>query len=225
MTQLAPTSAPTGTMAWAVMVNGEIYAVRRFEPTATGEHGGASFVPLVAAGAAPAALKHWRDLALQFDRHRMQALHFLKATTAPAILNETLEGAKAFLAAPPMPGNQIVEEHAHLTKENQELKAQLEAANVELAKQRSRIFGMEIRDMNHVSMIQRLEKEVLKLRSDNVAPPVTTNATQLLGEEELRKKFESMAKDSWGFRRSARGTYVNTTVARDWKWFQKGAQL
>jgi hypothetical protein len=39
----------------------------------------------------------------------------------------------------------------------------------------------------------------------------------------LRAKFESLANDSFGFRRSHRGTYMNPAVARDWKWFQLGA--
>lgn len=39
----------------------------------------------------------------------------------------------------------------------------------------------------------------------------------------LRAKFESLASDSFGFRRSHRGTYMNPAVARDWKWFQLGA--
>lgn len=39
----------------------------------------------------------------------------------------------------------------------------------------------------------------------------------------LRAEFESMANDSFGFRRSRRGTYMNPAVARDWKWFQLGA--
>ena len=36
--------------------------------------------------------------------------------------------------------------------------------------------------------------------------------------------FESTNRDSHGFRRSVRGTYVNPAVARDWKWFQLGMQ-
>lgn len=40
--------------------------------------------------------------------------------------------------------------------------------------------------------------------------------------EELRKTFERLANDSFGFRRSRKGNYVNPAVARDWKWFQLG---
>ena len=40
----------------------------------------------------------------------------------------------------------------------------------------------------------------------------------------LRTHFEALASDpSFKLRRSRRGTYVNPAVARDWKWFQLGA--
>ncbi len=39
-----------------------------------------------------------------------------------------------------------------------------------------------------------------------------------------RDAFEAQAKDSFGFSKSARGTYRNTPVARDWKWFQAGIE-
>lgn len=42
---------------------------------------------------------------------------------------------------------------------------------------------------------------------------------------DMRKRFEGLASDSsFGFRRSRRGTYVNPSVARDWKWFQLGVK-
>ena len=41
--------------------------------------------------------------------------------------------------------------------------------------------------------------------------------------ENLRKIFESQARDSHDFARSVKGTYTNPAVARDWKWFIKGA--
>lgn len=40
----------------------------------------------------------------------------------------------------------------------------------------------------------------------------------------LRLKFETQARDSFNFKRSRKGTYVNPAIARDWKWFQLGAQ-
>jgi hypothetical protein len=40
--------------------------------------------------------------------------------------------------------------------------------------------------------------------------------------EELRAKFETLARDTWGFKRSRKGNYVNPVVARDWKWFRLG---
>jgi hypothetical protein len=47
-------------------------------------------------------------------------------------------------------------------------------------------------------------------------------AIQTPGEDAQRKQFESLASDSYGFKRSRRGTYVNASTARDWKWFQLG---
>lgn len=43
--------------------------------------------------------------------------------------------------------------------------------------------------------------------------------------EALRAAFERLVgnRDSYGLRRSRRGTYVNPAIARDWKWFQAGA--
>lgn len=44
-------------------------------------------------------------------------------------------------------------------------------------------------------------------------------------EEELRRVFERIAaRDSFGFKRSRRGTYVNPARARDWRMFKAGAQ-
>lgn len=41
--------------------------------------------------------------------------------------------------------------------------------------------------------------------------------------EELRKEFERLhAPDSFEFKRSRKGTYINPSVARDWKWFRLG---
>lgn len=45
-------------------------------------------------------------------------------------------------------------------------------------------------------------------------------------EEELRLKFEAIAgPDSYGFKRSRRGTYQNPAKARDWRMFLQGATL
>lgn len=40
--------------------------------------------------------------------------------------------------------------------------------------------------------------------------------------EPYRKVFEAQARDSYGFKRSRKGIYINPQVARDWKWFQAG---
>jgi hypothetical protein len=46
------------------------------------------------------------------------------------------------------------------------------------------------------------------------------NAIEL---EELRRRFEAIAgPDSYGFKRSRHGNYVNPSKARDWKMFQAG---
>lgn len=43
------------------------------------------------------------------------------------------------------------------------------------------------------------------------------------GIDALRIRFEAMARDSYNFSRSRRGTYNNPATARDWKWFRLGA--
>lgn len=48
----------------------------------------------------------WRQLALQFDGHRMQALGFLKALLRGEKDMET--GARGFIASPPIPGEQVL---------------------------------------------------------------------------------------------------------------------
>ena len=50
----------------------------------------------------------WRNLALQFDGHRIEALSWLKAMVANPFAN--IEGARDFLAAPPLPGEKVLAE-------------------------------------------------------------------------------------------------------------------
>lgn len=50
----------------------------------------------------------WRQLALQFDGHRMQALGFLKALLRGDKDMET--GARGFIASPPIPGERVLAE-------------------------------------------------------------------------------------------------------------------
>lgn len=60
----------------------------------------------------------WRDLALQFDGHRIDALSQLKYAvrcieeyaTVRDILREPLQTLKTFLAAPPLPGEKVLAE-------------------------------------------------------------------------------------------------------------------
>ena len=46
----------------------------------------------------------------------------------------------------------------------------------------------------------------------------------MVNEEQLRQEFEKLNRDSYGFRRSRRGSYINPVIQRDWKWFKLGAQ-
>ena len=43
--------------------------------------------------------------------------------------------------------------------------------------------------------------------------------------DKLREAFERLVghRDSYGLKRSRKGTYVNPAIARDWKWFRLGA--
>lgn len=50
------------------------------------------------------ALKHWRDLALQFDNHRMKALWHLKTLVSDGA---HCDAAAAFLAEPPVPASEL----------------------------------------------------------------------------------------------------------------------
>ena len=50
------------------------------------------------------SLKHWRDLALQFDNHRMRALWHLKTLVSDGA---HYEAAAAFLAEPPIPATDL----------------------------------------------------------------------------------------------------------------------
>lgn len=44
-------------------------------------------------------------------------------------------------------------------------------------------------------------------------------------EQDLRTRFEALARDSYNFKRSRRDCYVNPATARDWKWFRLGATV
>lgn len=58
--------------------------------------------------------------------------------------------------------------------------------------------------------------ELAKEALDKVQPKPDEHAQK-------RKEFESLNHDSFGFARSARGTYKNPAIARDWKWFLLGS--
>ena len=73
------------------------------------------------------ALSHWRDFALQFDNHRMEALWHLKRVLADE--NQT-EQAEAFLSKPPLSAGDIVSERDQLKAENESLRADAERYRV-----------------------------------------------------------------------------------------------
>lgn len=54
------------------------------------------------------------------------------------------------------------------------------------------------------------------------APQAPADALDAGVARDARAEFESMNRDSHGFKRSPRGTYRNPPIARDWKWFQAG---
>jgi hypothetical protein len=42
-------------------------------------------------------------------------------------------------------------------------------------------------------------------------------------EDELRAVFESLGQNTWNYDKTARGAYSNPAIARDWRWFKRGA--
>lgn len=64
--------------------------------------------------------EQWRNLALQFDRHRMSALAHLKMVVAGQ--DGALDACRGFLSAPPVPGHAITEEIDQLRAEVEALR-------------------------------------------------------------------------------------------------------
>lgn len=62
------------------------------------------------------------------------------------------------------------------------------------------------------------DRQVTLLRTDvgQAAKPMALQRTD-------RAAFEALASDSFNFKKSRRGFYVNPPISRDWKWFQAGA--
>jgi len=71
--------------------------------------------------------EQWRNLALQFDRHRMSALAHLKMVVAGQ--EGALDACRGFLSAPPVPGHAITEEIDQLRAEVEALRAMAQRAN------------------------------------------------------------------------------------------------
>lgn len=66
---------------------------------------------------------NWRNLALQFDRHRIDALAHLKAITRGE--DGAIEACRAFLAAAPVAGSDIAKEHDEIRAEVEALRNSL----------------------------------------------------------------------------------------------------
>lgn len=62
----------------------------------------------------------WRRLALQFDGHRMQAIGWLKAALAELPDIPAWSAARAFLAAPPLSGEQVLAERIRVLADRQQ---------------------------------------------------------------------------------------------------------
>lgn len=85
----------------------------------------------------------WRDLALQFDGHRMEAFNNLRFivrqieefATVRDILKEPNATLKSFLSSPPLPGDQVLEERIKAIADSRLAKAQaaLDAYDAALA--------------------------------------------------------------------------------------------
>ena len=87
---------------------------------------GESLVRLSDYEALQAELKHakeWRDLAIQFDHHRMRAIALLRARLAGSA---TSEDCHTFLSAPPLSALEITEAHEALQSECEKLRRDAE---------------------------------------------------------------------------------------------------
>lgn len=71
------------------------------------------------------ALSHWRDLALQFDNHRMAALWHLKRLVVDP---QSQSCAELFLREPPMAAHEVVVERDQLKADVERLNAELDEA-------------------------------------------------------------------------------------------------
>ena len=75
-----------------------------------------------------------------------------------------------------------------------------------------------------------VDTEVITVGIDRRAPRSNLDECPMCGlvesakrtPTELRDFFEQANNDSYGFKLSGRGNYVNPAVARDWKWFCLG---
>lgn len=90
---------------------------------------------------------------------------------------------------------------------------------------RGQIIAMISPDSNNSAEhdIAFAERVIAALRPQAV-PMTDADVPEHVAMLDARDAFEAEATGSFGFKRSARGTYANPAVARDWKWFQLGAR-
>lgn len=74
-------------------------------------------------------------------------------------------------------------------------------------------------EFGSIQAVEALVRQVLRDLPATEAP----HKAPAESEQDLRGRFEALARDSYNFKRSRRDCYVNPAIARDWKWFRLGA--
>lgn len=74
-------------------------------------------------------------------------------------------------------------------------------------------------EFGSIQAVEALVRQVLRDLPATAAP----HKAPAESEQDLRARFEALARDSYNFKRSRRDCYVNPATARDWKWFRLGA--
>ena len=76
-------------------------------------------------------------------------------------------------------------------------------------------------EFGSIQAVEALVRQVLRDLPATAAP----HKAPAESEQDLRTRFEALARDSYNFKRSRRDCYVNPAIARDWKWFRLGATV
>lgn len=76
-------------------------------------------------------------------------------------------------------------------------------------------------EFGSIQAVEALVRQVLRDLPATAAP----HKAPAESEQDLRTRFEALARDSYNFKRSRRDCYVNPATARDWKWFRLGATV